>query len=70
MYWCMELPISSSLRECLQSRVDYLRKIFTINEKKSKSKPVDSVRFLGYSISEEDKTPNPEHFEKKCKSTN
>ena len=35
------LAVKSRLRE----------KNFTINEKKSNSKPVDSVRFLGYSIS-------------------
>ena len=29
MYWCMELPRSSLTRECLQSRVDYVRKNLT-----------------------------------------
>ena len=39
-------------------------KSFTINEKKSNSKPVDSVSFLGYSISKEGIAPDPKHVEK------
>ena len=42
-------------------------KNFTINEKKSNSKPVDSVSFLGYSISKEGIAPDPKHVEKKIK---
>ena len=49
----------SSTRECLQSKVDYVRKFFTINEKKSNSKPDDSVSFLEYSISKEGIAPDP-----------
>ena len=45
-------------------------KNFTINEKRSNSKPVDSVSFLGYSISKEGIAPDPKLVEKKCKSTN
>ena len=48
------LAVKSLLRE----------KNFTINEKKSNSKPVDSVSFLGYSISKEGITPDPKHVEK------
>ena len=56
------LAVKSGLRE----------KNFTINEKKSNSKPVDSVSFLGYSLSKEGIAPVPKHFEKnkKRKSTN
>ena len=39
-------------------------KNFTDNEKKSNSKPVESVSFLGYSISEEVIAPDPKHVEK------
>ena len=39
-------------------------KKFTINEKTSNSKPVDSVSFLGYSISKEGIAPDPKHVEK------
>ena len=53
-----------SIKECLQSRVDYVRKNFTINEKKSNSKAVDSVSFLRYSISKEGIAPFPKHVEK------
>ena len=48
------LAVKSRLRE----------KNFTINEKKSNSKPVDSVSFLGYSISKEGIAPDPKHVEK------
>ena len=48
------LAVKSRLRE----------KHFTINEKKSNSKPVDSVSFLGYSISKEGIAPDPKHVEK------
>ena len=48
------LAVKSGLRE----------KNFTINEKKSNSKPVDSVSFLGYSISKEGIAPDPKHVEK------
>ena len=48
------LAVKSRLRE----------KNFTINEKKSNSKPVDSVSFLGYSISKEGIAPDPKHLEK------
>ena len=48
------LAVKSRLRE----------KSFTINEKKSNSKPVDSVSFLGYSISKEGIAPDPKHVEK------
>ena len=40
------------------------KKNFTNNEKKSNSKPVDSVSFLGYSISKERIAPDPKHVEK------
>ena len=39
-------------------------KNFTINEKKSNSKPVDSVSFLGYSMSKEGIAPDPKHVKK------
>ena len=39
-------------------------KNITINEKKSNSKPVDSVSFLGYSISKEGIAPHPKNVEK------
>ena len=48
------LAVKSRLRE----------KNFNINEKKSNSKPVDSVSFLGYSISKEGIAPDPKHVEK------
>ena len=48
------LAVKSRLRE----------KSFTINEKKSNSKPVDSVSFLGYSISKDGIAPDPKHVEK------
>ena len=48
------LAVKSRLRE----------KIFTINEKKFNSKPVSSVSFLGYSVSNERIAPDPEHVEK------
>ena len=51
------LAVKSRLRE----------KRFTINEKKSNSKPVDSVSFLGYSISKEGIAPEPKNVEKKAK---
>ena len=41
-----------------------LEKDFTINEKKSNSKPVSSVSFLGYSVSKEGIAPVPKHVEK------
>ena len=63
MYWCKELSRSILTRECLQTRIDYVRKNFTINEKKSNSKPVDSVSFLGYSISKEGIAPVPKRVE-------
>ena len=48
------LAVKSLLRE----------KNFTINEKKSNSKPVSSVSFLGYSVSKEGIAPDPKHVEK------
>ena len=39
-------------------------KNFTVNEKKSNSKPVSSVNFLGYSVSKEGIAPDPKHVEK------
>ena len=48
------LAVKSRLRE----------KNFTINQKKSNSEPVDSVSFLGYSISKEGITPDPIHVGK------
>ena len=48
------LAVKSRLRE----------KNFTINEKKSNSKPVNSVSFLRYSISKKGITPDPKHVEK------
>ena len=53
------LAVMSRLRE----------KNFTINEKKSNSKPVSSVGFLGYSVSKEGKAPHPKHVDEnqKCK---
>ena len=41
-----------------------LEKHFTIIEKKSNSKPVPSVNFLGYSVSKERIAPDPKHVEK------
>ena len=49
-----KLAVKSQLRE----------KNFTINEKKSNSKPVSSVRFRGYSVSKEGIAPDPKHVEK------
>ena len=40
-------------------------KNYTINEKKSNSKPVDSVSFLGYSISKDGIAPDPKHVKVK-----
>ena len=40
------------------------KKNFTINETKSNSKPVESVSFLGYSISKEGIAPDPKNDEK------
>ena len=56
------LAVKSRLRE----------KNFTTNQKKSNSKPVDSLSFLGYSISKEGIAPDPKHVEKikNAKSTN
>ena len=48
------LAVRSRLRE----------KNFSINEKKSTSKPVSSVSFLGYSVSKEGIAPDPKHVEK------
>ena len=48
------LAVKSRLRE----------KNFTINEKKSNSKPVSRVSFLGYSVSKEGIAPDPKHFQK------
>ena len=48
------LAVKSRLRE----------KNFTINEKKTNSKPVSSVSFLGYSASKEGVAPDPKHVEK------
>ena len=48
------LAVKSRLRE----------KNFNINEKKSNSKPVSSVSFLGYSVSKEGIAPDPKHVEK------
>ena len=48
------LAVKSRLRE----------KNFTINEKKSNSKRVSSVSFLGYSVSKEGIAPDPKHVEK------
>ena len=53
-YEKLMLAVQSRLRE----------KNFTINEKKSNSKPVSSVSFLGYSVSKEGIAPNPKHVEK------
>ena len=39
-------------------------KNFAIYEKKSNSKPVDSVSFLGYSISKSGLAPDPKQVEK------
>ena len=49
------LAVKSQLRE----------KNFTNDEKKSNSKPVDSVRFSGYSISQEGIAPDHKHAENK-----
>ena len=51
------LAVESRLRE----------KNFTIYEKQSNSKPVDSVSFLGYSISKEGMAPDPKHVDKNAK---
>ena len=48
------LAVKSRLRE----------RNFTVKEKKSHSKPVDSVSFLGYSFSKEGLAPDPKHVEK------
>ena len=48
------LAVKSRLRE----------KNFTTNEKKSNSKSVSSLSFLGYSVSKEGIAPDPKHVEK------
>ena len=42
-------------------------KNFTISERKSNSKPVDSVSFLRYSISKEGIAQDPKHIQKYAK---
>ena len=49
--------------ECFSQESATWKKI-TINEKKSNSKPVSSVNFLGYSVSKEEIAPDPKHVEK------
>ena len=59
----MELPRSSSTRECLQSRVDYARETLLLM-RKNPTQPVESVSFLGYSFSKEGIAPDFKHVEK------
>ena len=61
----MELPRRCSTRECLQSRVDYVRKTLPKNEKKINPKPVNSVSVLEYSNSREGIAPDPNQVELK-----
>ena len=54
-----------SIREtsaCSQESATW--KKFTINEKKSNSKPFSCVSFLGYCVFKEGIAPNPKHLEK------
>ena len=60
----MEQQRINTRNECLQSRVGYVKKNFNINEKKSNSKPVSSVSFLGYSVSKEGIAPDSKYVEK------
>ena len=60
----MEQQRINTRNECLQSRVGYVKKNFTINKKKSNSKPVSSVIFIGDSFSKEGIAPNPNYDEK------
>ena len=62
--WYMEQQMINTRNECLQSRVGYVKKKFTFNEKKSNSKPVSTVSLLGYSVSKEGIAPDPKHVEK------
>ena len=61
VYGTIKEQFDKKMRE-VKSRLR--EKKFTINEKKSNSKPVDSVSFLGYSISKEGIAPDPKHVEK------
>ena len=60
----MEQQRNNTRNEYLQSRVGYVKKNFTINEKKFNSKPVSSVSSLCYSVSQEGIAPDPKHVEK------
>ena len=54
-------------KRMLVVKIRLREKNFTINEKKSNSKPVDSVSFLGYCVSKEGIAPNPKPVEKNAK---
>ena len=60
----MKLPWSSSTRECLQSRVDYVRKILLIMRKNLTQNQSIALVFLGYSISKKAIAPVPKYVEK------
>ena len=62
--WCMEITRSSSTRECLQSRADYVRKTLLLMRKNLTQNQSIKLVFLGYSISKEGITPDPKHVEK------
>ena len=51
-------------KKMLVVKIRLREKNFTINEKKSNSKPVNNVSFLGYSISNEGIAPDSKHVEK------
>ena len=60
----MEIPRSSSTRECLESRVDYLRKILLSMRKNLTQNQSIALAFCGYSFSKEGIAPDPKHVEK------
>ena len=66
---CCDVLVCGTTKEQFNKRMPAVKsrlrkKNFTINDKKSNSKPVDSVSFLGYSISTEAISPHPRQVEK------
>ena len=68
----LELPRSSSMRECLQSRDNYVRKTLLLMRNNLTQNQSVALVFLGYSISKKEKASDPNDVQKmkKCKSTN
>ena len=64
MYWFMEQRRSRMSNKCLQEKVDYVIKNSPKKRRKSFSKPLSSISFLGCSVSKEETAPDPKHFEK------